>query len=204
MARVPSHWGATGEPHDHSGCQGSRRRSRRQAARQQPGGGPEGSRRLLRGPRVRRSADVVLQRRIRQQVHGPQRHRSLSRRSARRHCPRDERGLRTEGLRDSVRRREPEAKGGVGASTVIRLQIIVCCLTLITGLLPPRAPETSPTSVAAPKPRVVAPRAHSTRMTKASGTASWYDVGKGLYGAAGPALRKGHWRGRTVSVCSGG
>ncbi len=33
------------------------------------------------------------------------------------------------------------------------------------------------------------------------GTATWYDNGPGLYAAAGPGLRTGHWRGRVVSVC---
>lgn len=34
------------------------------------------------------------------------------------------------------------------------------------------------------------------------GSASWYADGPGLYAAAGPALRIGAWRGRTVSVCT--
>ena len=38
----------------------------------------------------------------------------------------------------------------------------------------------------------------------AKGAATWYDDGPGFYGAAGPALRKGNWRGRAVVVCSGG
>ncbi len=47
-----------------------------------------------------------------------------------------------------------------------------------------------------------------------SGTASWYclsgvsachyQYSGGMYAAAGPALRVGSWRGRTVRVCSGG
>ncbi len=34
------------------------------------------------------------------------------------------------------------------------------------------------------------------------GVASWYATGgPGVYGAAGPALRRGHWRGSLVTVC---
>jgi hypothetical protein len=35
-----------------------------------------------------------------------------------------------------------------------------------------------------------------------SGWATWYDDGPGLYGAAGPAIRVGSWRGRLVEVCA--
>ena len=48
---------------------------------------------------------------------------------------------------------------------------------------------------------------------RARGNATWYclsgvsschrDYGGGLYAAAGPALRVGDWRGRTVTVCTG-
>jgi hypothetical protein len=34
------------------------------------------------------------------------------------------------------------------------------------------------------------------------GTATWYSNGPGIYAAAGPALRHGHWRGRSVQVCT--
>jgi hypothetical protein len=53
-------------------------------------------------------------------------------------------------------------------------------------------------------------RALTTRPStslRRSGIASWYccthGYPTGLYGAAGPALRTGHWRGRTVQVGSG-
>jgi rare lipoprotein A (peptidoglycan hydrolase) len=34
------------------------------------------------------------------------------------------------------------------------------------------------------------------------GRASWYNVGRGYYAAAGPDLRIGSWRGRVVEVCN--
>jgi rare lipoprotein A (peptidoglycan hydrolase) len=62
---------------------------------------------------------------------------------------------------------------------------------------------------ATPKPKPPANPSHSVR-----GTASWYckagvsachnDYPGGLYAAAGPALRVGSWRGRTVTVCGSG
>jgi hypothetical protein len=45
-----------------------------------------------------------------------------------------------------------------------------------------------------------------TPLSGVHGTASWYQDPKhpdGLYAAAGPALRVGDWRGRTVQVCAG-
>jgi rare lipoprotein A (peptidoglycan hydrolase) len=67
---------------------------------------------------------------------------------------------------------------------------------------PARTPEPTPAPVAA---------GGSSRV---SGEASWYcQTGVsachhaypgGMYAAAGPALRVGDWRGRTVSVCGGG
>lgn len=42
----------------------------------------------------------------------------------------------------------------------------------------------------------------SSSIQAVNGTASWYDNGPGLYAAAGPALRVGDWRGRTVTVCA--
>ena len=60
-----------------------------------------------------------------------------------------------------------------------------------------------------PRPRPPANPSHSVR-----GTASWYckagvsscasGYPGGLYAAAGPALRVGSWRGRTVTVCGSG
>ena len=44
----------------------------------------------------------------------------------------------------------------------------------------------------------------ATRGSTASGYATWYSVGPGLYAAAGPALRVGDWRGRMVEVCANG
>ena len=41
-----------------------------------------------------------------------------------------------------------------------------------------------------------------TPLSGVHGTASWYDNGPGLYAAAGPALRVGDWRQRTVQVCA--
>lgn len=35
-----------------------------------------------------------------------------------------------------------------------------------------------------------------------TGRASWYNVGRGYYAAAGPALRIGSWRGRVIRVCN--
>ena len=62
---------------------------------------------------------------------------------------------------------------------------------------------------ATPRPRPPANPSHSVR-----GTASWYcqagvsachaDYPGGMYAAAGPALRVGNWRGRTVTVCGSG
>jgi rare lipoprotein A (peptidoglycan hydrolase) len=62
---------------------------------------------------------------------------------------------------------------------------------------------------ATPQPRPPANPSHSVR-----GTASWYcqagvsacasGYPGGLYAAAGPALRVGSWRGRTVTVCGSG
>ena len=60
-----------------------------------------------------------------------------------------------------------------------------------------------------PKPKPPANPSHSVR-----GSASWYckagvsacasGYPGGLYAAAGPALRVGSWRGRTVTVCGSG
>ena len=70
-----------------------------------------------------------------------------------------------------------------------------------------------PTPKPIPRPisRTTAP---SNPTHRVSGSASWYckpgvsscHVGYsgGLYAAAGPALRVGNWRGRTVSVCGSG
>ena len=62
---------------------------------------------------------------------------------------------------------------------------------------------------ATPRPKPPANPSHSVR-----GTASWYckagvsscasGYPGGLYAAAGPALRVGNWRGRTVTVCGSG
>jgi len=66
-------------------------------------------------------------------------------------------------------------------------------------------------SVLKPKPRPTPPPNPSHVV---NGSASWYcktgvsschaGYPGGLYAAAGPQLRVGNWRGRTVSVCSGG
>lgn len=71
----------------------------------------------------------------------------------------------------------------------------------------PAQPNTSKTVVKAP------PRPHLTGK-HASGSATWYcktgvsvchhSYPGGMYAAAGPELRVGAWRGRTVQVCGGG
>ena len=70
------------------------------------------------------------------------------------------------------------------------------------------------------RPTVAGPDARARAVSKAPpgrirarGTATWYCVagvsachrsaGSGMYAAAGPALRVGHWRGRRVTVCQG-
>jgi hypothetical protein len=65
-----------------------------------------------------------------------------------------------------------------------------------------------------PRPRVASAGTASRTGNSVSGTASWYclpgvsachyQYSGGMYAAAGPALRVGNWRGRTVRVCSGG
>ncbi len=74
-------------------------------------------------------------------------------------------------------------------------------------LKPTPKPKPKPQPQAAPKPPPNP--THSVR-----GSASWYckpgvsachnGYSGGLYAAAGPALRVGNWRGRTVSVCGSG
>jgi hypothetical protein len=81
----------------------------------------------------------------------------------------------------------------------------------------PVRPESVLKPTPKPKPRPPATTSSGstgggTRYAK-SGTASWYckagtsachyQYSGGLYAAAGPALRVGDWRGRTVTVCSG-
>ena len=65
-----------------------------------------------------------------------------------------------------------------------------------------------------PKPKPVSGSAGGSSGRSVGGTASWYcQAGVsschhaypgGLYAAAGPALRVGNWRGRTVTVCGSG
>ena len=59
-----------------------------------------------------------------------------------------------------------------------------------------------------PAPTVTPTRVSGTGIVSGSaavrGIASWYTVGSGLYAAAGPLLRVGDWRGRTVTVSAGG
>jgi rare lipoprotein A (peptidoglycan hydrolase) len=76
-------------------------------------------------------------------------------------------------------------------------------------LKPTPKPKAPPAAPRAPAPKAVASGARSS----ASGAASWYckpgvsachyQYSGGMYAAAGPALRVGNWRGRTVTVCSG-
>jgi rare lipoprotein A (peptidoglycan hydrolase) len=43
----------------------------------------------------------------------------------------------------------------------------------------------------------------TTPTTTIVGIASWYATGgPGIYAAAGPPLRRGNWRGETVTVCA--
>lgn len=62
----------------------------------------------------------------------------------------------------------------------------------------PRPAVEQPVPEPVTRPVVVAPKAG------VRGEASWYDDPRkaGLYAAAGPALRVGDWRGRTVTVCA--
>lgn len=90
------------------------------------------------------------------------------------------------------------ASGGVASSNLAGGQPI-----LEPRLTPSPAPrpvvEQPPGELVTPKPIVVlAPT------SGAHGPASWYDDPRkaGLYAAAGPALRVGDWRGRTVTVCA--
>jgi hypothetical protein len=50
-----------------------------------------------------------------------------------------------------------------------------------------------------------APASESASKHSEAGIASWYadPAKRGLYAAAGPGLRVGHWRGRVVTVCRG-
>ena len=58
--------------------------------------------------------------------------------------------------------------------------------------------------VPVPSPRlIVVPRSPEPASHRARGIASWYFDGPGLYAAAGSALRRGDWRGRTVLVSFG-
>ena len=83
--------------------------------------------------------------------------------------------------------------------------------------LPPRSPPATPprpddTHVGVSEPSIAAttvtpaPSASSGSGSMAAGlrgVASWWNSwGHGLYAAAGPALRVGHWLGETVTVCS--
>lgn len=72
-------------------------------------------------------------------------------------------------------------------------EALVAAAVAITAASVTRAPvdqpEPEPHSVARSGPR-------------ASGVASWFATGpNGLYGAAGPLLRRGDWRGSRVIVC---
>lgn len=63
----------------------------------------------------------------------------------------------------------------------------------------PAGSEAPPSETPAPSNRPLRASAPGV-----AGIASWYGTsGPGIYAAAGPALRVGHWRGRTVEVCAG-
>lgn len=81
--------------------------------------------------------------------------------------------------------------------------------------MPGRILEPRLTSSPAPRPVVDQPAPERVTVTPrpvvvlgptsgAHGPASWYDDPRkaGMYAAAGPALRVGDWRGRTVTVCA--
>jgi hypothetical protein len=70
----------------------------------------------------------------------------------------------------------------------------------------PSAPSIPPTPTPSPKPTTRPTRQPTTagQVVVSSGLATWYNNGPGFYGAAGPALRKGNWRGRAVIVCHSG
>ena len=80
-----------------------------------------------------------------------------------------------------------------------------------------RATPNQPTRAGAvlkPTPTPKPPRSSTSGSARRSGTASWYCLpgvsachyrySGGMYAAAGPALRVGTWRGRTVRVCGSG
>lgn len=53
--------------------------------------------------------------------------------------------------------------------------------------------------------RIAEPPARAPAIHAARGVASWFaSYGSGLYAAAGPALRVGSWRGRTITVEANG
>ena len=72
------------------------------------------------------------------------------------------------------------------------MTVLAAACMVITMLLNVSIADTQPTE------GLVPPIAAEQR----TGIASWYDNGPGIYAAAGPALRVGHWRGRTVQVCA--
>ena len=77
----------------------------------------------------------------------------------------------------------------------------------------PVRPESVLKPTPKPKPQVASSGSGGGARYAKSGQASWYckagtsachyQYSGGLYAAAGPALRVGDWRGRTVTVCSG-
>ena len=66
-------------------------------------------------------------------------------------------------------------------------------------------PTPSPVHSLAPRPTQSVPSVDAGRVSASlvlTGIASWYATGgPGIYGAAGPALRQGNWRGSVVTVC---
>lgn len=82
----------------------------------------------------------------------------------------------------------------------------------------PRPVAAAPRSQATPRPRTSSGSSGggtaSSTGNRVTGTASWYcqagvsachyQYPSGMYAAAGPALRVGNWRGRTVRVCGNG
>lgn len=76
------------------------------------------------------------------------------------------------------------------------------------GAWPTPSGASAPGSIEQPRPElvVVTPRpvVLAPPTSGAVGPASWYDDPRkaGMYAAAGPALRVGDWRGRTVTVCA--
>jgi rare lipoprotein A (peptidoglycan hydrolase) len=95
---------------------------------------------------------------------------------------------------------------GVAVATVSVFALLVACDTKYTG---PRfegpQPTQRPATAAVTPASALMPVAALGASVSVSGTATWYGTGPGAGdAAAGAELRTGKWRGRAVTVCSGG